>query len=73
VRRARQHRAADDDDVISGLLAKLAADLLANPLEVRQIEAAVAAARRADAEQRDLARPDSWPSAANEAADTLPT
>ena len=55
VRRARQHRAADDDDVIAVLVRERLADLLADALEIREIEAAVLAARRADAEQRQVA------------------
>ena len=58
VGRARQHRAADDDDVVVVLVAQGSADLLADPLEVLQVEAAVLAARRADAEQRDVGAAD---------------
>src|SRR5581483_4911 len=54
VRRARQHRAADDDDVIIRLGCEHLANLLADAFEIRQIEAAVAFARRPDAEQRHV-------------------
>ena len=55
VRRARQHRAADDDDVIArSCRCSARADLLADALEIREVEAAVLPARRADAEQRDV-------------------
>ena len=47
VRRPRQHGAANDDDVIGGLVAKHRADLLADADQIRQVEAAVPAARRA--------------------------
>ena len=54
VRRARKHGAADDDDVICGLVAEHLADLLADARQIRQVEAAVLAARRADADQREV-------------------
>jgi len=57
VRRARQHGAPDDDHVVRGLVFQRLADLLADALEVLQVEAAVAAARRADAQERHLALP----------------
>jgi hypothetical protein len=54
VRRAGQHGAAHDDDVIAVLGRERLADLLRDAFEVSQVEAAVLAARRADADQRDV-------------------
>ena len=54
--RSRQHRAAHDDDVIRRLVPQRLADLFADAAEMRQIEAAVLAARRPDAHERYLAR-----------------
>src|SRR5204863_7066603 len=56
VRRPGEHGAAHDDHVIMIRLAKRGADLLADALEIREIETAVAAARCADAKQRDVGR-----------------
>ena len=54
MRRARQHGAPDDDDVIAGLVLQRIADLLADANQVAQIEAAVLAARRPDADEREI-------------------
>jgi hypothetical protein len=51
VGRSRQHRAPDDDDVIGRFIFEGVADLFANANQVPEIEAAVLAARRADADQ----------------------
>ena len=58
VRGSRQHGAPDDDHVVGGLLRELVADLRRHPLEIREVEAAVLPAGRADAEQRHLRRRD---------------
>ena len=58
VRRSRQDRAANHDDVIRLLVSERLAELLAHAREVRQVEAAVAAARRAHRDERDIARLD---------------
>jgi hypothetical protein len=50
----RQNRAAHDDDMMSRLLADRLADLFADMLELREVEAAVPTARRADANQRQV-------------------
>ncbi len=52
---ARKHRAAHDDGEEVLLVAKRGADLLAYPLDVAEVEIAVGAARRADADDRHLA------------------
>ena len=54
VGRSRQDRASDDNDVICGLVPERIADLLADTNQVAEIEAAVFAARRADANQRQV-------------------
>src|SRR5688500_2372818 len=55
MRGAWQHRAADDDHVVARFLLQRLADLLGDALEIGQIQAAVLAARRADAHERDVA------------------
>ena len=55
VRGARQHGAADDDNVIGGFVAERRPNLLAHALEVGEVEAAVRPAGRADADQRHAA------------------
>src|SRR6266581_5887816 len=54
VGRSRQHRAPDDHDVIRGFVFERIADLFADTDQVAEIEAAVLAARRADANERQV-------------------
>ena len=56
VEHAGQQRAADGDHVILGAARERRADLLHDRLEIPRFEAAVAPARRADAQQRQLGR-----------------
>jgi len=56
VRRARQHRAAHDDDVVAVLVAQRAPHFLRYPFQVREIQAAVLPARCAHRQQRHVAR-----------------
>ncbi len=55
VRRAWEHRATHDDDVVRRFCPQLLSDLSRYPLEIRQVQAAVLPARCADAQQRDFA------------------
>ena len=54
VRRARQHGAADHHHVVVVLVRERLADLLGDPLEIGEVEAAVLAARSADADERQV-------------------
>jgi hypothetical protein len=54
VGRARQHRAPHDHHVIRGLVAQHGADFLAHPRQVGEVQAAVPAAWRADADERQV-------------------
>ena len=52
--RPRQHRAANHDDVVGGFVAQYRPDLLAYTDEIREVDAPVAPARRADADERHV-------------------
>src|SRR5262245_32412833 len=54
--RPRQHGAAHDDHRRAGMRGERAADLLADALDVPQVDAAVGLARRADADEGEAAR-----------------
>lgn len=54
LQRSRQHGASDHDDVPSCLLRKRGADLATDILDVCQVQASVAIARRSDADQTEV-------------------
>src|SRR5208337_1335482 len=58
VHSSRQDGAADDDRVPRGFVFERTADLLANALDVPQVEVAIGLTRSADADERELRFPD---------------